>query len=247
MTRVPAVRRLAVLAVLGVVALLASATTAVASPPTRAVVVTPATQAFGVTAVGSSSQPVNFTVTYAGPGHSVTPLRVTIGGSTPSDFTILGSDCRRQLRTGQRCSVEVAFTPTEPGTRTAYLLVSSPAGNTTVPLTGQAFRRLGGVDAYTFLVVNDSTEPVVVTHADDVFIDKPADGTTLQPRDRTEFDLFDCPAVGDAQFTSGSRILYLQLSVGCDSIGSATGLPGSTLGFSADPPNPPILTVHITG
>jgi hypothetical protein len=248
MSRVPSARRLAVLAVLGVVALLASATTAVAAPPARAVVVTPATQAFGVTAVGTSSEPVTFTVTHARPGRSVTPLRVSIGGSAPTDFTIRESDCRRQLRTGHSCSVEVAFTPTEPGTRTAYLRVSSPAGDTTATLTGQAFR-LGGVDAYEFRVFNDSTEPVVVTHADQIFIGKPDDGTIIQPTKFVAFDLFedDCPVSGDAQFTSGSRTLYLQLSVACPSIGSATSLPGSTLGFHADPPDGNILIVHITG
>ena len=107
MNRVRTLRGLALVAALGVVALVAAATTAVAAPPTRSLVVTPSAPSYGLTAVGSSSEPVTFTVAYAGPGRSVAPLRLSIAGSAASDFTIVSSACGRPLRSGQTCTVRV--------------------------------------------------------------------------------------------------------------------------------------------
>jgi len=65
---------------------------------------------------------------------------VTLGGTNPGDFTIVGTDCIGFLAPGASCTVRVTFTPTAPGERSATLVFTdtAPGGPHLVGLTGRA-------------------------------------------------------------------------------------------------------------
>jgi hypothetical protein len=65
---------------------------------------------------------------------------ITIGGTNPGDFTIVGTDCIGFLAPGASCTVRVTFTPTAPGERSAILIFTDTAlgGPHAIGLTGRA-------------------------------------------------------------------------------------------------------------
>jgi FG-GAP-like repeat len=78
---------------------------------------------------------VTFTNTGTGFSRLGTP---SISGSAAGDFAVIGDGCGgKTLLRGGTCSLEVAFTPTEHGTRTATLSLPDSPGTQTVALTGR--------------------------------------------------------------------------------------------------------------
>jgi hypothetical protein len=94
---------------------------------------------FGGQAAGTTSAAQTVTITNLAQGN-VVPGAATIGGTDASDFAVTGSTCTgTALARDVSCSVDVTFTPSATGKRTATLDVPSTGGATSplsVPLTG---------------------------------------------------------------------------------------------------------------
>ena len=91
--------------------------------------ITPSPYDFGSWLVGAASTLQTFTVTNAG-GISTTVPLASVGGTDPGDFAIARTTCTTALAPGATCTVDVRFTPTMPGTRSANVSVSASTGGT---------------------------------------------------------------------------------------------------------------------
>lgn len=122
---------------------------------------TPAGADFATAAVGTAAPTIAFDVENVG-FQPVIITSLTFGGRNAGDFTVASTSCPGSVVNPMTsCSVEVAFTPTDAGYRTATLLVGADAGQyTSVLLTGTGRRD-------TTLVVTDTRiragEPVGVS------------------------------------------------------------------------------------
>jgi len=83
--------------------------------------------------VGTTSAAKTFTLT-----NYQTVTLTSIAISTTGDFAVSATTCTTSLASKKTCTVSVAFTPTETGTRTGKLSVSDSASNSpqTANLTG---------------------------------------------------------------------------------------------------------------
>jgi hypothetical protein len=92
------------------------------------------------TAVGQNGGPKTFSIENVG----LVPVKaskVEVLGTNPDDFTLVGGNCtQKAFGAGTSCVVEVVFTPTAAGLRTASVRISTADGMyTNVLLDGQAF------------------------------------------------------------------------------------------------------------
>ncbi len=95
-----------------------------------ALVISPSTQAYPNTVVGTQSAPVTFTVTNTG-GSTTGPLSSLIGGTDAGSWTITANGCQVSgLAPNGSCTVAVAFAPPTVGTMSAQLIVSAQGGAT---------------------------------------------------------------------------------------------------------------------
>lgn len=107
-----------------------------------AVAVTPSPAAFGDVNIGSTSASQTLTVTNGG-GSTTSALNVALGGTDPSQFTIVAGSNGCQgvaLGAGSTCTVAVQFTPnnTTGGSKSATLTVTTSTGSASGALTGNA-------------------------------------------------------------------------------------------------------------
>jgi len=86
---------------------------------------------FGTVTVGSSSPPVNLTVSNTG-GAAATLQPPTVTG----DFAIQANTCGTTLAASTGCTVAIVFTPTASGIRTGTFSITDSAGTQTVNLSG---------------------------------------------------------------------------------------------------------------
>lgn len=96
---------------------------------------------FPVTAVGRTSTPISTGV--ANIGFAPTMIsRISLEGDDPDDFEISSDGCiGYTVNPGSTCSIDVSFVPTEPGYRTATVVVSNDLGQyTTVLVNGTGTR-----------------------------------------------------------------------------------------------------------
>jgi hypothetical protein len=102
---------------------------------------TPAGADFTTAVVGQTAPTIAFDVENVG-FQPVTITSLTFGGRNAGDFTVASTSCPGSVVNPMTsCSVEVAFTPTDAGYRTATLLVGADAGQyTSVLLTGTGRR-----------------------------------------------------------------------------------------------------------
>ncbi len=83
---------------------------------------------FGTVQLSMSSMPFTFTATNMGMDQTGTPM-VTIDGANAADFTFSTADCTNPVGAGATCTVDVTFSPTAAGARSATLhLVATPGG-----------------------------------------------------------------------------------------------------------------------
>ena len=81
--------------------------------------------------------------------------RITLGGAHPDDFSVVTQSCtNRALNPDASCTIEVEFTPTDAGYRSALLIATTPGGHYTSAV-------LGGFARYepTFEIPADSVLP----------------------------------------------------------------------------------------
>ncbi len=97
----------------------------------------PSTHDFGAVVIGASSTPRAFTLRNYGSGPTG-PIGIAVAGTNPSDFVIVADTCGGvALPGGESCAVEITFTPTTAGARSATLRASAtPGGSVTAALTG---------------------------------------------------------------------------------------------------------------
>jgi hypothetical protein len=74
---------------------------------------------FGAVKIGSASAPKVVVVTNTSTSE-VTLNKTSVDGTDPGDF-IEAQSCGEYLAAGASCTIEVTFTPTADGTRTAYV------------------------------------------------------------------------------------------------------------------------------
>ena len=98
--------------------------------PTR-LSVTPAAQSFAPTVAGSAGPIVSFTVSNTG-GVASGLLSASLGGGDAGQWTVLADTCAGvALLPAASCNIDVGFTPTSAGAKTATLTVDGTHGNTT--------------------------------------------------------------------------------------------------------------------
>ena len=108
------------------------------APEDAELTITPTMQSFGSLLVGETSAATTFTVENTGGGVS-DALAVALGGSAAGDFSIDADTCAgAELAVGDTCTIDVTFTPTAEGNRSAQLTVSADnlAANLTASLSG---------------------------------------------------------------------------------------------------------------
>ena len=98
---------------------------------------TPATGNFSSITAGTTSLPINFTLTNAG-NAALSITSFGISGASSSSFLQGASTCGSSLAAGASCTIAVTFTPTSAGTFTATLSVTDAVGTQTAALTGAA-------------------------------------------------------------------------------------------------------------
>ncbi|TAM82207.1 MAG: choice-of-anchor D domain-containing protein [Acidobacteria bacterium] len=105
-------------------------------PALQGIVLSPASLTFSSQNVGSSSAPETVTLTnYQSAALSITGIAIT--GANGGDYSQT-NNCGTSLAAGASCSINVTFTPTAAGTRTASLAVTdnAPASPQTAALSG---------------------------------------------------------------------------------------------------------------
>jgi hypothetical protein len=97
----------------------------------------PAGADMGTLIVGQPSQPVSFNITNVGFGPT-SVASLSVRGDHPKDFKVVSSGCAgATLAIGKPCSVDVVFTPTAAGHRTATIVAATPEGfYTTILVNG---------------------------------------------------------------------------------------------------------------
>lgn len=115
---------------------------------------------FGTIQLAQSSMPFTFTATNMGMDQTGTPT-VTIDGANAGDFTFTTADCTSPVSAAATCTIDVTFSPTAAGARSATLhLTATPGGEATATLTGTGMMPSGAAFAIapkTFLF-NDTPE-----------------------------------------------------------------------------------------
>ncbi len=86
-------------------------------------------------AVSSTAQTITLT---NNTGAALSIAGLTIGGANPGDFAEIANSCGTSAAAGGTCTIEVSFTPSDTGQRTATLSITDNASNSpqTVSLTG---------------------------------------------------------------------------------------------------------------
>jgi hypothetical protein len=101
-----------------------------------AITIAPVSPSFGSVVQGQPSSSVQFTVTNTGEAATGT-LSLLLGGTDMAMFAMSGSTCTGTLAAGASCTVNVTFTPTSTGTKSATLTAAaSPGGNAVASLSG---------------------------------------------------------------------------------------------------------------
>jgi hypothetical protein len=134
-----------------------------------AILLTMPQSAFGTVTVGSSSPPVNITISNTG-GVPATLQTPTVTG----DFAIQANTCGAALPASTGCTVAIVFTPTAPGTRTGTFSITDSAGTQTASLTGtgasaatDTLSPLTLTFAPQIVATSSATQPVTLTNSGD--------------------------------------------------------------------------------
>ncbi|NIA53140.1 choice-of-anchor D domain-containing protein [Massilia sp. TW-1] len=101
--------------------------------------VSPASLSFAATTVGQSASALSTTLSNTG-NAALTVGTISVSGTAAGDYSISGGTCTNgtSLAAGTSCTVQVGFTPSASGTRSASLVIAHNAtgGSSTVALAG---------------------------------------------------------------------------------------------------------------
>ena len=97
----------------------------------------PAGNDFGSRHTGTSSAAFGFTLSNTG-GSQLASIDISIVGTDPGQFSVSGTTCGTTLAAGHSCTIDVTHAPTDVGTHSATLQVTSddPGGADTASLAG---------------------------------------------------------------------------------------------------------------
>jgi sugar lactone lactonase YvrE len=141
----------------------------IAQPETTAdVTLGPASATFDNVPTGGSASPQAFTLTNNSTA-ALTSLVVTVAGTNPGDFS-QNNSCGSMLAASASCTINVTFSPTVVGTRSATLQVtdSDPSSPQTAALTGfgtdfQLSTQTGALTTITIMQGNSGTFKLAAT------------------------------------------------------------------------------------
>ncbi|MGH9712219.1 MAG: choice-of-anchor D domain-containing protein [Candidatus Acidiferrales bacterium] len=104
-----------------------------------AVSIAPATISFAAQLAGSTSAPVNLTVTNTGAG-VLQISKISFGGANASDFNEKMDNCSNGIKPNGNCTIPIVFAPTGTGSRTAQIIISdnAPGSPQAITLSGTA-------------------------------------------------------------------------------------------------------------
>jgi hypothetical protein len=116
----------------------------VTTPPASSLSVSPSALTFPSATVGIASTPLSATVTNTG-AVAITLSAATFSGAAAGDYSV-AAGCPATLAVGASCTVQVVFTPSATGARSASLSIPNNTANSplTVPLTGTGVAGGGG-------------------------------------------------------------------------------------------------------
>jgi hypothetical protein len=109
-------------------------------------VISPSLEDFGSIAIGQVSQAALFTVTNAG-NRPTGSVAASLMGTNAGQFVVTSNSCGAPLLPGSACTIEVEFAPTDAGSMTATLSVTTGGGAIAASLIGTGSYGDGGVDA----------------------------------------------------------------------------------------------------
>ena len=189
---------------------------------------------FGDTEVGSTSGPVDLTVTNRGELPTGV-LDVTLSSGTSDDFEITADTCAGVLAPSATCTVAVSFTPTATGELTSSLSVSAtPGGSVSTDLSGTGLAPAAlsldrAAVAFGAVLIGDTTdsEALTLTNKGDVASGFPS--VTIQGDDADQFKIVanGCIVVVPASGTCDIEVAFAPTASGTASAELAvTGTPG---------------------
>jgi sugar lactone lactonase YvrE len=88
----------------------------------------PSSASFPTEPVGGTTPTQQFTLSNGSPGVTITGLSVAMNGVNLADFVVEGKSCTTTLAASTACTINVAFTPQNTGSRTAELSITEPGG-----------------------------------------------------------------------------------------------------------------------
>ncbi len=103
--------------------------------PASSATLTPTSLAWGIIAIGSSSQPKTATLTNTGSG-TLSISSISVVGTESAEFPITANTCGSSLGAGASCKISVEFKPSAEGTQSATLTAVDGAGTQTSALSG---------------------------------------------------------------------------------------------------------------
>lgn len=157
---------------------------------------------FGAVELAKSSTPFTFTATNMGMDQTGTPM-VTIDGANAGDFSFTTTDCTSPVSSAATCTIDVTFSPTAAGARSATLhLAATPGGEATATLTGTGMMPSGAAFAIApkSFLFNDT--PETMTGNSNTF--------TV-----TNIGGMASPALGNSTIAGGMNTSYTITTDGC--------------------------------
>jgi acid phosphatase len=134
----------------------------------------PTTLGFGSQNVGTTSAAQTLTLTNT-TGSTVTGVGVSVTGTNSGDYAQT-NNCATSLANGASCTINVTFTPTATGTRTASIMVTDSAGTQSSTLTGTG---VAGSVTLTPVSWNFGNQGVGTTSAAQTFTLSNSSGSTI--------------------------------------------------------------------
>lgn len=178
--------------------------------PSVGLSLSPSNLSFGSQAVGTTSAAEIVTLTNTGSGAlSVSSIAMT--GANPADFAETGNTCGSSLAPGGACTVEVTFTPSIAGARTATLSFTDNAGGSpqTVGLTGTGIPDV---------ILNWGASPSSGVMGYDVYRGTASGGESTTPLNSTPIE---GTTYVDDTVTPGTTYYYILRSIGPNGVESA--------------------------
>ena len=109
----------------------------VAGEPTTLTADPSGSHSFGAQEVGSGGGSATFVIANTGP-RSTGALSIQLAGPNPGDFQVFANGCYPNLVVGATCSIQVSFSPSASGMRTAAVKLSDAYGTAlTIDLAGE--------------------------------------------------------------------------------------------------------------